>query len=322
MSAAAQLARRVADLDHGPGSPAGEGVHADLAHFIQVLQEAVPPGQPPDPARVETLTAAQADRLQRRCRLLRRLAARVPQLTDGPLDLAAQYWVATGNPPHLPGSDPTPRESRFIPVARADPLSGAKPFRAGLFTSTGIADSYGMWRCYLRGYEGSASLYLMPWHTWRLQPRPDTRVYEIRDAAHWVHLITTHPRAEGGFVQPDWASVAAAYDAVHITLRAITAAQGFSFATAHGPTVAPYWDAEFDLLAELVLQRRRTDRGDQRATPGTAHHWRSHRPESHGTPSRFPASRRPATPGAALPTLSARCPIRRIPDQDACCSAR
>ena len=84
-----------------------------------------------------------------------------------------------------------------------------------------------------------------------------------------MHLITTHPRAEGGFVQPDWASVAAAYDAVHITLRAITAAQGFSFATAHGPTVAPYWDAGSNLWLSWCFSAAELIEVTGPATPST-----------------------------------------------------
>jgi hypothetical protein len=245
MNAAARLARRVAELDHEPGHPATEDAESDLAHFIRVMHQVVPPGQPYAPAGAGTLTAAGADRLQRRCHLLGRLAARHPQLTDGPLDQAAQYWIATGNPPYLPARDYTPRESSFISVSSASgPLLGATPFGAGLFTSTGVLGHPGMWRRYLDGYENSATLHLRPWHIWRLQPRTSVRVYEVRDAARWVELITSYPRTGAGFLHPDWAAVVADWDAVHITLRAVAAAQGFSFATPHGPTIAPYWDTE------------------------------------------------------------------------------
>jgi len=214
------------------------------------MQQVVPPGEQPDPATKKTLRAEDADMLLRRCRALARLAADFPQLTDGPLDRSAQYWIATGRPPwqsggDYPPGDYTPQESRFIPVARATrPPTGAKPFGVGLFTSTSVRGSYGMWRCYLRGYENSSTLHRKPWYTWQLQPRDEARVYEIRDAAQWVKLITAHPRVEAGFVHPDWTTIADRWDAVHVTLRAIAAAQGFSFATALGPTTAPYWDVE------------------------------------------------------------------------------
>ncbi len=113
-----------------------------------------------------------------------------------------------------------------------------------MFTSTGVLDGYGMWRCLLRGYESSTTLFLRPWYIWQLELRPRVRIYEIYNASRWVDLITAHPRIERGFLHPDWAAVASNWDAIHITLRAITAAQGMSFTTAYGPTVAPYWDVE------------------------------------------------------------------------------
>jgi hypothetical protein len=245
MSSAARLTRRVSDLDEGSGDPARDGIEAKLAHFITVLQQVVPPGQPPDPASTDLISAAEADRIQRRSSLLADLASRVPQITDGPLDQQAQYWVATGRPSYLPARDHVPRESSFTPVtATAGPLIGAKPFGAGLFTATGVEGGYGMWRCYLRGYENSASLYPRPWKIWRLQPRPGVRVYEVHDATSWVELITAYPRMEGGFAHPGWAAIASDWDAIHITLRAVTAAQGLSLATPYGPAVPPYWDVE------------------------------------------------------------------------------
>jgi hypothetical protein len=101
----------------------------------------------------------------------------------------------------------------------------------------------------------------MPRYSWHLEPRDGVRVYEIRDAAAWVRLITTYPRVVSGFVYPDWRTIAEHWDAVHIGLRAIAAAQGIFFATRLGPTAAPYWDVESTFLAELVLYRGRAPRG-------------------------------------------------------------
>ncbi|HEV3153929.1 MAG TPA: hypothetical protein VGZ02_09010 [Candidatus Baltobacteraceae bacterium] len=236
------LERRVAELDHAVEPR--EYPRGDLVHFIRVLQQVVAPGEAPDSTTTETLRSEDADLFLRQCRLLDRIAANFPQLTDGPLDRSAQYWVATGRPRRLSARNYRPRKSSFISVRRATPSPiGAKPFGVGLFTSTGLPGSYGMWRCYLRGYENS-TLHPKPWNTWHLHLEREARVYEIRDATHWVKLIAEHPRIEAGFVYPDWTMIAARWDAVHISLRAVAAAQGVSFATALGPTVAPYWDVE------------------------------------------------------------------------------
>lgn len=249
MSVAAQLERRVAELDHGLRDSASVGVlDADLMHFIRILEQTVPAGRLPDAASAETADVAEADRWLRRCELLGRVAAQAPSLVDGPIDLGAQYWVATSNRPGTPDREPAPRESHFVPAAVSTEVpgfaTGPKPFGVGLFTSTEAAGDHGMWRRYLSGYEGSGSLFPMPWHVWRLQVRAEARVYGISDAARWVGLITDFPRMTKGYLHPDWTAVAAVYDAVHVTLRAVAAAQGLSFATDGGPTAAPYWDTE------------------------------------------------------------------------------
>jgi len=240
--AADRLSRRVAELDGESGYFAHPD--GDLAQFIWVIETVVHTYEPLDLA-TNTLAAEDADELLRRSRLLDRLSRDLPQLTDGPLDRFAQHWVATGKPPgRATQVNYTPQESCFIPVARVThPITGAKPFYVGLFTSTAVAGS-GMWRYYLRRYEDSSFLHLRPWYTWHLQPRHEARIYEIRDATAWVRLITTHPRVEAGFVHPDWLTISEHWDAVHITLRVIAAAQGIFFTTALGPTPAPYWDVE------------------------------------------------------------------------------
>jgi hypothetical protein len=246
VNAVALLERRVAELDHGLRDSASTGVlDGDLTHFIRILQQTVPAGLLPDASAAQTATAEQADGLVRRCELLERLAAQAPRLVDGPLDLSAQHWVTTAG---RTGTPVGPDESRFVSVAASTDGSGSatgpKPFGVGVFTSTQSAGDHGMWRRYLTGYEGTGSLYPMPWQVWRLGVRSGVRVYEVGDAARWVRLISGYPRETKGYLHPDWTAVAGVYDAVHITLRAVAATQGLSFATSGGPTASPYWDTE------------------------------------------------------------------------------
>ncbi len=216
----------------------------DLAQFVWIISRVVHTCEPRDRG-ANVLVAEHADELLRRSRLLERLSANFPQLTDGPLDRSAQHWIASGKPPwQSVRTHYIPQESRFSPVSRvAAPITGAKPFYVGLFTSTATADG-GMWRLYLRPYEDSSFLHRKPWYTWHLEPRRDARIYEIGDAEAWVRLISTYPRVENGFVHPDWLTIAEHWDGLHISLRAIAAAQGIFFATPLGPTPAPYWDVE------------------------------------------------------------------------------
>lgn len=193
------------------------------------------------------VSARAADAVVKRSRLLARLALVVPEIVTGPLRLDAQYWVSTGKPGFLPASEPTLGESRFV-----DPSDGAlraastKPSAVGLFTSTGVLGTHGMWRTYLDLNRGS-TLYPPPWHTWAVAPRRAAAVREIASAAEWVDLVRSHPRREHGLLCPDWGSVARHHDAVHMTLRAIVAIQGLHLTSGRGTVAAPYWDVESTL---------------------------------------------------------------------------
>lgn len=217
----------------------------DVGHVIHVVQQIVPLGDSPDEGRMPILTPVdRADAIQRRCRVLDWLSGVVPSVVDGPVDLAAQYWIATGQRPDPQPVDRVFREERFVAInADALHIPTVKPFGCGLFTSTGLFDTPGMWRMYLRGYEDS-SLYPDPSITWHVRPRHDVAVYEIDGATRWVELLDSYPRIHQGLVYPDWARIAELYDAIHVTLRAVVATQGISFAGRGGPTAPPFWDVE------------------------------------------------------------------------------
>jgi hypothetical protein len=48
-------------------------------------------------------------------------------------------------------------------------------------------------------------------------------------------------------MSPDWSAVSRDVDAVHVTLPAIVAAQGFGLRTARGITAPAFWDVESTL---------------------------------------------------------------------------
>lgn len=239
------LARRIARLDAEPDDPRVTGVpYADLAHFITILEQVTSTGVPSDIQTVPCVSAEAADALMGNSRLLARLAGAVPEIVAGPLRLDAQYWVGTGKPSFLPQGETTLSEACFVGVA--DAMRGeasTKPFGVGLFTSTGVLGTYGMWRVYLQMNQGS-TLSPLPWRAWAVEPRGDVVVHEIASAAQWVELVASHPRRERGLLFPDWGSVARRCDGVHMTLRAIAATQGLWFATEEGVVAAPYWDVE------------------------------------------------------------------------------
>lgn len=89
-------------------------------------------------------------------------------------------------------------------------------------------------------------------HARALRLREGVRVYEVHDAAAWCDLVAAHPRSvtfsrrhdwwratgwDGAWVLPDWASVAQAWDGVHVSVRGYLAVSGRLLATTVGREV-------------------------------------------------------------------------------------
>lgn len=237
------LAARIARLDQRPGdTPSSPSPLADISHFISVLQETASPSTGTDGGLIPSPT--EADTLQGASRLLNRLEDKVPEIVAGPLATKAQYWIRTGRPDHLRAVDKVLRRESFVGVEAGPGVNpSTKPFGIGLFTSTGVCDTPGMWFAYLNRHHTS-TLHPGPWVVWRVVPASTACVCEIRSAADWVAFVSSHALPHNGFVYPDWTAVSRYYDAVHITLRAIAAVQGLSFTTHFGSTAPPYWDVE------------------------------------------------------------------------------
>jgi hypothetical protein len=113
----------------------------------------------------------------------------------------------------------------------------------GLWTSTAAVAERSMWRAYLQRWRKSV-VCPTPWHTWALLIDEDVKVVEITSAAKWVEFVCAYPQQMDGYLCPDWVKVAQEFDAVHMTLSAIAAAQGFNFSTPHGVIPPESWDAE------------------------------------------------------------------------------
>ena len=235
----------VSRLGDEPGDAAASpGPLGDLAYVVETIDQ-VAGTLPPDRDKQHLLMpASEADNLMRSCQILRRLTDSAPEITQPPVRLDSQYWVATGRPEFLPDPDRTPRRSSFVEMARADfPAPSAKPFKAGLFTSTGVLGTYGMWRIYLDINEGS-SLFPEPWYTWWLKVRDGVAIREIASAADWVALIESYPAASGEFMYPDWKRIADDYDGVHMMLGAVVAIEGIPFPAQNGVTAPAFWGVE------------------------------------------------------------------------------
>ena len=246
MDGLAELARRVAQLDAEPGNFQG-GSSADIAHFITVMEQVTSDGTVRDVRTLPVVSPADADALVGGSRLLARLMDAVPEIVAGPLCVGSQYWVGTGKPSFVPKGESTLQESHFISASDAAHIEvSTKPFGVGLFTSTGVLGTYGMWRMYLDLNRGS-TLHPLPWYTWAVEPHAHAVVHEIASASQWVEFVVSHPRQERGLLFPDWRSAAQHRDAIHMTLRAVAATQGLYFPTRQGIVAAPHWDMESTL---------------------------------------------------------------------------
>lgn len=238
-----ELEQRVEKLDVISDQRPCKGPNADLISFIEIMERITDPGI--DQNVVSDIKAA--DAIQQNCRLLARLEEIVPEIVTGPIRLSSQFWIRTGKPANMPKSKIVLDQSDFVDISEASATTmrkaSTKPFWVGLFTSTSVLGNQGMWRQYLDLNRG-ATLYPLPWSVWAIEAVNSAQVFEISSAAEWVKLVLSYPRREKELLYPDWSSIARKYDAVHMTLRAITAIQGIFFQTHQGIMAPTYWDIE------------------------------------------------------------------------------
>jgi hypothetical protein len=241
------LTRRFQALDAEPPLefdwPRDVGVrdrrHASrIAHFVAVMSRWTDVTVHEEAGAGAAIEPAAADILARDSRLLAEIKQSEPGLVVGAMDGTRQQWTPirrsayTGEPPS---------EDSFV-VPRADQPAAIKPADAGLYTSTAAIDGVSMWSAYLE-YGGSSALPSPP-YTWKLTHFEPISVAEITSATQWAEFVLAHPRRAGCLVYPDWATIAERFDAVHITLPTIAAAQGFALTTTDGTIAPAFWDVE------------------------------------------------------------------------------
>jgi hypothetical protein len=104
-----------------------------------------------------------------------------------------------------------------------------------------------MWREHLEPFRGSTP-YPLAWHIWEMKiAASDLAIAEITNAKKWVELVENYGFYSDGLIYPNWGEVAREFSAVHVTLPAIVAAQGFSFETNDGLIAPAFWDIEMTL---------------------------------------------------------------------------
>jgi hypothetical protein len=187
---------------------------------------------------------AAADAAAANSRLLSDIAEHDPSLISGPLRRDRQHWTRTGR--HIlssKGSPTPPCEGRFIaPSLTLAQSNSVQPVDIGLYTSTATLTGYSLWMALLGPH--ASMLYPMPWYTWKLEVDTNIKVAEITGAIKWVEFVCAHARTSDGISYPDWNKIAQEYDAIHVTLPAVVAVQGFHFETPIGVIPPVFWDVE------------------------------------------------------------------------------
>jgi hypothetical protein len=243
----AALSRRIEELDAVPllGSDWPRDVKskerylaARLGHFISVMRRWTDTYVEVEVGPRATIAPGAADALASRSRLLAEIERSDSSLIAGPLDKTVQHWTPTGR---SAWNGEPPSEERFI-APQVDQPAAVKPFGFGLYTSTASAAGVSMWRAFLG--PGGSRAYPLPRYTWELDIDKDAAVAEIGSATAWAELVCAHPRISNDLVSPDWLGVAQKFDAVHVTLPAIAAGQGFYFDTSQGVVPRAFWDVE------------------------------------------------------------------------------
>jgi hypothetical protein len=109
---------------------------------------------------------------------------------------------------------------------------------------------------------------------WAVGIDPDARVYEVNEPGDWGRLAATHPRdvtasrrhdwnrwtgREGQWILPDWRSVAAQWDGVHVSVAGYLSTAGMAVDSGGGAaTLLAGWDADQTLwLRDVFTGTRR-----------------------------------------------------------------
>lgn len=247
------LSRRIGELDDTPlwwqasenreAWDDGRRVCVWITHFTHVIRRYTDTFIDHEAGSDAMIDPAAADAMTASSRLLGDIAEHEPSLNVGPVQTHRQHWTRTARDALPSGEIEAPREGAFIaPSLDRDHKPDVKPFGLGLYTSTATSAGRSMWRV-LVGPD-SSMMYPHPWCTWELEVERDFRVAEIVSATKWVEFVCDYARVSDGFVYPDWGRVAQEFDAMHVTLPTIAAAQGFHFRTPRGVIRPAFWDVE------------------------------------------------------------------------------
>jgi hypothetical protein len=113
--------------------------------------------------------------------------------------------------------------------------------------------------------EGSVDL-------WRLTPRDDIEVFEIRDLVDWIRLIEAHStkKTSEGAKIPSWSAVSESFDVVHLTwIGFVLAHNNDEGAAEAGVIPLRYWEGEQSLWLNPCFSQATPIATPESASPTT-----------------------------------------------------
>lgn len=121
----------------------------------------------------------------------------------------------------------------------------------------------------------------------RLQPAADVRILELRTPQDWTDLVDAYPldvtrsrdqywpEVTGGrqpWLLPDWSTVAADWDAVHLTVQAYLSTAGRALPCRRGSTVLAGWEPDVTYWLTDTLTQTEPPTTWTRVQPDDHHH--------------------------------------------------
>lgn len=150
----------------------------------------------------------------------------------------------------------------------------AQKAQSGIFTSTLIEGTASI----IAAMDEQAGDYTcdFPLAVWYLQANPASRIYEVDGPQAWHNLCSRYPAkaVDDDRLVPDWPSVAADWDGVHLTFGGLLTSEQVRVESAAGWSEHWAWHVEQTLWLRWMFDTyQRLPDHDETEIPGLDHPW-------------------------------------------------
>jgi hypothetical protein len=168
------------------------------------------------------------------------------------LDRKRQEWMSTASP--------APGASSFHPDVHSYGAGITKP-RCALWTSTSVGEGSSGWLHYMARGEDR---WEPPYHRWRLEVLPATRVYEVHGPRAWQALCLAYPapsrlaypiETPAALIEPNWQAVAQDWDGIHLSTGGLLTTERVRWGRPGAQTHLYGWGVESTVWLRWVFGR-------------------------------------------------------------------